>query len=150
MRAQGVVTRVEGAYAWVEVSVSGGCGRCHEAGGCGGVNIARPFAQARRELRLLNDIDALPGEPVGIVVDDAVPLRAALFTYGAPILGVLAGAALGTALATGANADLLAAIGAGAGGVVMYLFGRARSGPAGVMPMKIERVAGMPAGGCGR
>ncbi|HQX05562.1 MAG TPA: SoxR reducing system RseC family protein [Zoogloea sp.] len=150
MRARGVVSRVEGAYAWVDVSVSGGCGRCHEAGGCGGVNIARPFGQARRELRLLNEIDALPGDPVGVFVDDAVPLRAALFTYGGPILGVLVGAALGTVLATGGNTDLPAALGAGAGGVAMYLFGRARSGPAGGMPMKIERVAGEPAGGCGR
>ncbi len=150
MRAQGVVSRVEGGYAWVDVSVSGGCGRCHEAGGCGGVNLARPFGLTRRELRLLNDIDALPGDPVGVVVEDGVPLRAALLTYGGPILGVLAGAALGTALASGANADLLAVLGAGAGGVAMYLFGRARSGPAGVMPMRIERVGGMPAGGCGR
>jgi hypothetical protein len=29
--------------------------------GCGGVNIARPFGGVQRELRLLNDIDALPG-----------------------------------------------------------------------------------------
>lgn len=61
MRVQGVVSRVDGECAWVVVSVSGGCGRCHEAGGCGGVNIARPFGGVQRELRLLNDINALPG-----------------------------------------------------------------------------------------
>lgn len=151
MRAQGVVSRVEGEHVWVEVSVSGGCGRCHEAGGCGGVNIARPFGKALRELRLRNDVDASPGDRVSVVVDDAVPLRAALLTYGAPVLGVLLGAALGTLLAADGNPDLLAALGAGAGGVLMYLLGRARSGPAGGMPMKIERVAGPSSvGGCGR
>lgn len=149
MRVQGVVSWVDGECAWVVVSVSGGCGRCHEAGGCGGVNIARPFGGVQRELRLLNDIDALPGDPVSVVVDDAVPLKAALLTYGFPILGVLAGAWLGTALAAG-NADLSAALGAGAGGAVMYLVGRARAGGGGVMPMKLERPQGAGAGGCGR
>ncbi|MCK6392918.1 SoxR reducing system RseC family protein [Zoogloea sp.] len=150
MRAQGVVSRVEGDHVWVEVSVSGGCGRCHEAGGCGGVNIARPLGKALRELRLRNDVDALPGDRVSVIVDDAVPLRAALLTYGAPVVGVLVGAALGTSLAADGNPDLLAALGAGAGGVLMYLFGRARSGGGGAVPMKIERVAGPSAGGCGR
>ena len=150
MRAQGVVSRVEGGHAWVEVSVSGGCGRCHEAGGCGGVNIAQPFGKALRELRLRNDVDALPGDRVSVIVDDAVPLRAALLTYGAPVVGVLVGAALGTSLAVDGNPDLLAALGAGAGGVLMYLLGRARSGLAGGVPIKIERVAGPSAGGCGR
>lgn len=149
MRAQGVVSRVEGAFALVDVSVSGGCGRCHEAGGCGGVNIVRPFGSAKRQLRVLNDIHAQPGDPVGVVVDDAVPLRAALLMYAWPVLGVLAGAGLGTAMATGSNADLLATLGAGAGGVVMYLFGRARCGHGGAMPMRLERSAGQ-LGGCGR
>lgn len=86
---------------------------------------------------------------MSVVVDDAVPLKAALLTYVFPILGVLAGAWLGTALAAG-NADLSAALGAGAGGAVMYLVGRARAGHAGVMPMKLERPQGAGAGGCGR
>ncbi|MDD2988606.1 MAG: SoxR reducing system RseC family protein [Zoogloea sp.] len=150
MRAQGVVSRVEGDHVWVEVSVSGGCGRCHEAGGCGGVNIARPFGKALRVLRLHNDVDALPGERVSVVVDDGLPLRAALLAYGAPVLGVLAGAALGTSLAANGNPDLAAALGGGAGGVLMYLFGRARSGAA-EGSMKIERIAGPSSvGGCGR
>ena len=150
MRVQGVVSRVDGECAWVVVSVSGGCGRCHEEGGCGGVNIAKPFGQHRRELRVPNDIDARAGEAVNVVIDDAVPLRAALLTYGLPILGVLVGAWLGTALAGDGRADLSAALGAGAGGVVMFFFGRARASFDGAMPVRLERPEGLAAEGCRR
>ena len=96
MRVNGVVLRVEGRFAWVDVTVSQGCGRCNEPGGCGGVNIAKPFGASSQVLRVLNEAGAVTGEPVGVVIDDGVPLKAALRAYAVPVFGVLAGAALGT------------------------------------------------------
>lgn len=151
MRVKGVVSKVEDGYAWVDVSVAQGCGRCNEPGGCGGVNIARPLAQTSHVVRVSNDIGALPGDPVGVLVEDGLPLKAALATYAWPVVGVLAGAALGSAVAAPGGADLLAALGAVAGGTVAALLGRRRiawSG-AGVPPLRIEK-ADLDAGGCGR
>lgn len=124
MKVKGVVTRVEEDFAWVDVSVAQGCGRCHEPGGCGGVNIARPFAAATQAVRVRNDIRALPGESVGVLIDDGVPLKAALSVYGWPIVGVLAGAAVGVWMASPGSVDLLATVGAAAGGTVAALLGR--------------------------
>ena len=75
MRVNGVVQRIEDGYAWVDVSVAQGCGRCQEPGGCGGVNIAKPFGSSSRAVRVRNEINARPGEQVGVVVEDGVPLR---------------------------------------------------------------------------
>lgn len=141
MQVKGVVSRVEAGYAWVDVTVAQGCGRCHEPGGCGGVNIARPFAVSSQTVRVLNPIDAQPGEPVLLAVDDRVPLKAALAVYALPIGGVLVGAAVGTAMASAsANVDLLAGIGALAGGVIALLLGRRlRALHAGDVPLRLEK-----------
>lgn len=153
MKVNGVVQRVEGAHAWVDVSVAQGCGRCSEPGGCGGVNIARPFGASKQVLRVLNDAGAVAGEAVGVVIDDGVPLKAALRAYAAPVLGVLAGAALGTALAPAGWVDLFAGVCALAGGGLAVLLLRASRLPgagSGELPVRLERGVPVPRGECGR
>lgn len=152
MRARGVVRRLEGADAWVDVSAAEGCGRCHEEGGCGGISIAAPFGRGTRTLRVPNDIDARPGEPVGVVVSDALPVRAAMLTYGWPVLGVLGGAALGTMLSGEAPGDLPALIGAVAGGALLFWRGWVRSRVLmdRTLGLRLERGDALPAEGCGR
>lgn len=144
MQVKGVVSRVEGGYAWVDVSVAQGCGRCHEPGGCGGVNIARPLAVSSQTVRVPNPIGAQPGESVFLAVDDGIPLKAALAAYVLPIGGVLAGAAVGTAIASGSGSiDLLAGVGALTGGLVAFLLGRRLPGlHAGDAPLRLEKANG--------
>lgn len=152
MRVNGVVQRIEDGYAWVDVSVAQGCGRCQEPGGCGGVNIAKPFGSSSRAVRVRNEINARPGEQVGVVVEEGVPLRGALFAYAFPVLGLIAGAALGTAVASADNGDLSATIGAVAGCLVAILLGRGRTGWAksAELPLRLEKGAVSAGGECGR
>lgn len=150
MRVTGVVRRVEDDDAWVDVAVSSGCGRCNEPGGCGGVNIARPLALPSRSVRVANRIQAMPGDAVAVVVDDGVPLRAALLAYGWPVLGVMGGAAAGTLAASPGQGDLLASLGALAGGLVAYLAGRARSRRQDAPQLRLERADLTVSGGCPR
>ncbi|MCE1184664.1 MAG: SoxR reducing system RseC family protein [Rhodocyclales bacterium] len=124
MQAKGVVRRLEGQYAWVDVSVPQGCGRCHEPGGCGGVNIARPLAAEAQEVRVLNSINAHPGDPVDVLTEEGLPLRAAMLAYGRPVLGLLLGAAAGTALAPQGFADLGAGLGVVFGLLLAIAYGR--------------------------
>jgi len=152
MRVSGVVARVEEGYAWVDVSVAQGCGRCKEPGGCGGVNIARPWGPSGRTVRVANPIGVQPGEQVGLLIDEGVPLKAALAAYAWPVLGVLVGAALGTAVASPGGVDLSAGLGALAGGLVAALLGRWRGGGlsrGGELPLRLERAVSAT-GGCGR
>lgn len=151
MRVNGIVQRLDAGYAWVDVSVAQGCGRCHEPGGCGGVNLARPFAPISRSVRVINDIAARPGESVGVVIDDRVPLQAALCAYGWPVLGVIVGAVSGAVAAPDGHGDLLAALGALGGGLVAAVWGRKRSrGMQQDLPMRLVRGASEDSGACGQ
>lgn len=153
MKVNGVVQRVDGAYAWVDVSVAQGCGRCGEPGGCGGVNIARPFGGSKQVLRVSNDPGAVAGESVRVVIDDGVPLAAALRAYAAPVVGVLGGAALGTVLAPVAVVDLYAGVGALLGAGLAVLLVRSRQLPwsgSRDLPVRLERGGSGSSGECGR
>lgn len=151
MRVNGVVQRLEGDYAWVDVTVAQGCGRCDEPGGCGGVNIAKPFGASRQAVRVLNDVGVRPGEPVGVRVDDGVPLKAALVAYAWPVVGVIAGAALGTVVAAPGGADLSGGLGALAGGFAAAVLGRRFSTwSSRELPLRLERGAASAAGACGK
>ncbi|GHT89863.1 hypothetical protein AGMMS49545_01390 [Betaproteobacteria bacterium] len=82
------------AYALVEV-IGGGCGRCHEAGGCGGVHLTQAFCLSPRRFRVRNDAHA----KVGAVVTVALPsgaLRAHVaLAYVLPFAGLMVGALSG-------------------------------------------------------
>ena len=95
IEAKGTVTALDGAYAIVHVD-AGGCGRCHEDGGCGGHNLGAMLCRSPREYRVLNPGQSGLGEQVTIVVSEGAVKSAALMAYGLPLLLLLAGAAFGT------------------------------------------------------
>ncbi|MBV2235253.1 MAG: SoxR reducing system RseC family protein [Sterolibacterium sp.] len=100
MENRGTVTCVEGAYALVEVRpVSAGCGRCHETGGCGGgllTEALRPKGMTR--YRLKNTIGAQVGDEVVLRVAEGAVLRVALLAYLLPVICLIVGAAIATAI----------------------------------------------------
>ncbi len=117
IEANGVVTRLDGADAWVRVGrSSGGCGRCDEPGGCRSIGLAYVLKTPDEEFRLPNRIDARVGDAVGIRIDERMPLRGAIATYGLGVVLLIAGAAIGHSLAPGAGEDLFAFTG-GVGGL---------------------------------
>ncbi len=93
----GVVRAVHGRQAEVAVD-EGGCGRCHEAGGCGGQNLGRMFAGAPRTYRVDNSLGVAVGERVTIAIAAGSVRRAANLAYGVPLLAAIAGALVGNAL----------------------------------------------------
>jgi sigma-E factor negative regulatory protein RseC len=93
----GIVRIVDGDQAEVEVE-QGGCGRCHEAGGCGGQSLTRMFASGPRTYRVDNSFGAGVGERVTVAIAAGSVRRAANLAYGVPLLAGIAGALFGTAL----------------------------------------------------
>lgn len=109
----GVVVRLEGEYAWIRAAGAGNaCGACARKEGCKtagtGTVLDGSLAQPARLLRLLNTIQARPGDAVVICVADGVVLRAVWLAYGVPLLLALAGAMLAGALT---GSEVLAGIG---------------------------------------
>lgn len=121
---QAVVRAVDGGEAVVEVA-QGGCGRCHEKGGCGGQNLTQMFCTAPKTYRVANDIGAQVGERVVIAIGAGSIRRTANLAYGLPLLSAIGGALLGSAL----NGDL-GAVGGTLGGLALsfaYIRWRSRS-----------------------
>lgn len=116
MQSEGVVTRIEGARAYVKVIRTGGCGRCHEVGGCGGVSQNESRNQ---EFLVANAFGASAGQRVRLEIPDGATLKAALLAYGLPLLALVFGA--GAAFFVW-QTDLAAALGA-AGGLLFAVLG---------------------------
>ena len=117
----GVVRSLHGNQAEVMVD-AGGCGRCHETGGCGGQNLGRMFAGGPRTFRVDNSFGAAVGERVTIAIAAGSVRRAANLAYGMPLLAAIVGALLGNALFGDAGG-----IGGGAlafAGAVFYMWRR--------------------------
>ncbi|MFT3736188.1 MAG: SoxR reducing system RseC family protein [Rhodocyclaceae bacterium] len=93
MRLQARVTRVVDLRTFVRVEAQdGGCGRCHEAGGCRSDMLGDVFGPRCREYEVENATGAVPGSRVTVEVPDGIPWRAAMLAYGLPLFALLAGA----------------------------------------------------------
>ncbi|MDR1349623.1 MAG: SoxR reducing system RseC family protein [Zoogloeaceae bacterium] len=113
------------AYALVE-AIGGGCGRCHEAGGCGSAHLTQMFCLRPRRYRVLNPMDAPVGAQVMVVLPAGTLRRSVRLAYGLPLLALFAGAAVGDMAADDAGA----AVGAVCGLILAWgwMAWRARAG----------------------
>ncbi|WP_306603424.1 SoxR reducing system RseC family protein [Azonexus sp.] len=110
-----VVRQLDAGEALVEVE-SGGCGRCHEKGGCGGQHLTQMFCSGPRQYRVENALGAALGDHVTVAVAAGSLRRSANLAYGLPVLVLLGGALCGNWLA----ADLGAMVGGVVGLVVAF------------------------------
>lgn len=113
MEQEAVVARVEGDQVYVETDGAGaGCGRCHETGGCQSGLLGQLFRSQPRQYRITNSIGVAPGERVIVRIADGATLGAAVLAYGLPVITLLLGALIGTALAGADRNDAATALGA--------------------------------------
>ena len=143
MESKAIVSRIEGQFAVVEVMPAGsGCGRCHEAGGCGSNLLNQSLRPKKLNFyRLPNRIGAKVGDCVVVAVPEGAVLRAAALAYLLPVLFLIVGAAIGTALS---DHDVSALAGAGAGlalGLLVLRVAQSRLSMAGelLLSMRFER-----------
>lgn len=111
MEQEAVVARVAGKHVYLVVG-GGGCGHCHETGGCQSGILGRLFRSEPRQFRMLNSIGAAPGDHVLVRVAEGATFRAALLTYFLPVLLLLLGAIAGNAIGEAGNGDVATALGA--------------------------------------
>lgn len=121
---RGIVRAIEGQEAIIEVE-QGGCGRCHEKGGCGGQQLTQMFCSGPKTYRADNPGGARVGDNVQVAVAAGAMRRSANLAYGFPVLGLLLGAGVGMPLA----GDPGAMLGGVAGMFLAWLFARRRARP---------------------
>lgn len=117
-----IVRDLDGQQALVEVE-QGGCGRCHEEGGCGGQHLTQMFCGGARSYRVENSVNARIGDHVTVAIAAGSVRRTANLAYGVPLLSMIAGALLGMPMA----GDLGAMAGAACGLFLAILYIRRRT-----------------------
>lgn len=118
------VIAVNDQLATVEIMVQeGGCGRCHETGGCGGANISRSFCATRRTLDLPNVLNVVVGDRVNVGIEERSLTAIANRLYVFPLLALLLGAACGHWV-LGASGPVGSIVGSGLGGVFWLVYAR--------------------------
>lgn len=103
---RGIVRGVDSDGALVEVE-QGGCGRCHEDGGCGGRPLTQMFCSGPKVHRVDNTIGACVGDKVDIAVAPGSLSRTANRAYLFPLALGIGGGSLGMAI----GGDLLSIAG---------------------------------------
>lgn len=93
-RIPATVRDVEGDQALVETEPGGGCGHCHEPGGCRSGLIGGMFASGPRLFRVPNTIQAVRGERVSMCIPDGSVLKGAVTGYLIPVFALVMGAFL--------------------------------------------------------
>ena len=118
-----VIVKTTGEFAEVETQRSTACGSCSAKTGCGTSLLATVFGKRRSLIKVMNPIQAQPGDRVVIGLDEAPFLRAAFSLYLVPILGMMGGALLGEWLATrtAAESTELASLLGGVSGLALGL-----------------------------
>ena len=117
-----IVREINQADALVEVE-QGGCGRCHDPGGCGGQQLTRMFCSTPKTYRVANEIGAGIGDHVTIAIAAGSVRRSANLAYVLPLTATIAGAVLGMLLGD----DPGAMLGAVAGLFIAFLHVRRRA-----------------------
>lgn len=119
-----VVRSIDGEDAIVEVE-QGGCGRCHEKGGCGGQHLTQMLCAGPKTYRVHNPGCMAIGETVTVAIAAGAIRHSANLAYVLPILSLIGGAVLG--VQAGGNPGAMA--GGVAGLILAWLYIRARMRP---------------------
>lgn len=106
----------------LEFEVNGGCGRCNEPGGCGGVNLAQPLCSKPKSIVVSDPIGLSVGDKVRVAIPDQLLSRGVTRTYVIPLVLFFAGTLLGAAVLPDllpiqwqVSRDIGAMVGAGVG-----------------------------------
>lgn len=90
-----VVVAVDERHVTIRVEESG-CGRCHQAGGCGSNSLGKLFCQTPRVFRIVNNGDYAVGARVRVGIADGAIGKSVWLSYVVPLLAVLVGAVAGS------------------------------------------------------
>lgn len=124
LETRATVVRVEGPASFVETVQTGSCGQC-SGKGCGSAKLSQAFCSEPRQFRVDNPIGAKVGDHVVVSVADGAVLRGIGLVYLLPLALLVAGAALGNAVAaTDVQRDGYAAAGGAFGLVAGFLLSR--------------------------
>jgi sigma-E factor negative regulatory protein RseC len=92
----GVVTAVDGEFAWVETQPKSACGHCTVSNGCGTSVLAKWYSPKKNQVRVVNHLNLQPGAAAVLGVANDVLIKAAFIAYMLPLLAMISFAIVGS------------------------------------------------------
>lgn len=126
----GIVISVNGNEAWVQTIRESACQSCSARHGCGQKALATLSGGQARQIRVINSLDACPGDQVTVAIEESALLRASLLVYAMPLVLMVLVTAMAGALLPGRDgmAMLFAIVGLASGLVVARWYSRREAG----------------------
>ncbi|MDO9188703.1 MAG: SoxR reducing system RseC family protein [Sulfurimicrobium sp.] len=122
LETEGVVVKLGADGAFVETARASSCGTCSSQKNCGTSSLSQLLGSSPKPFRVLNPIGAGVGERVVVGLEESALLKSSLLSYALPLTLLMAGASLGSLLASAdAAKDLYSVIGAGVGLVLGFV-----------------------------
>jgi sigma-E factor negative regulatory protein RseC len=100
IEARAIVLRAEADLAVVTSDNNFICGACASTGGCGAIKLSRLLSARQPEFQVANPVNARRGEKVIIGVPEGALMKSSLAVYFVPLLLFIAGAVVGSFLAS--------------------------------------------------
>ena len=92
----GLVTAIDGEFAWVETQAKSACNHCNVSNSCGTSVLAKWFSPRKNQVRVLNHLNLQPGVTAVVGVPDDVLIKAAFIAYMVPLLVMISFAIAGS------------------------------------------------------
>jgi sigma-E factor negative regulatory protein RseC len=105
------VVSVDRKFALVETEQRASCGSCQSQSSCGTSLLAGLFKRRHNQLKVLNPVDAKPGEQVVIGLQEQALLKISVLAYLLPLLTMILAAILTATLIQGLAPYLTLSIG---------------------------------------
>lgn len=89
LRESGIISSIEGDFAYVEAQSKSGCSGCASSSGCGTSAIASLFTNAsQRAIKVRNRLNAQVGDEVILTLDESRLIKHSFMAYGVPLIGL--------------------------------------------------------------
>lgn len=118
LRESGVVSSIEGDFAYVEAQRQSGCSGCASSSGCGTSALATLFTSTSQSaIKVRNTHNVQVGDQVLLTLDESRLIKHSFMAYGVPLIGLFLFAVLFSMLsvrflgASESAADIAAIIG---------------------------------------
>lgn len=89
LRESGIISSIEGEFAYVEIQRQSGCSGCASSSGCGTSALATLFTKASQSaIKVRNRLNAQVGDHVILTLDESRLIKHSFMAYGVPLIGL--------------------------------------------------------------
>ena len=89
LRESGIVSSIEGDFAYVDIQRQSGCSGCASSSGCGTSALATLFTKTSQSaIKVRNRLNVQVGDHVILTLDESRLIKHSFMAYGVPLIGL--------------------------------------------------------------